>query len=227
MFFRLGARAARPQRNLAWCSRICSTAFAGEPPAPPLDPDAFGAVNPNSMLRPPETFETARLFARKPRGDDAPAVFAAYASDPVVTQYLTWKPYTEVAPLSDFLTMQAQRWSNEDSVRAYLLCIKGTDTPVGSIGMHFEKDRVMFGYVLGRAHWGKGLMAEALRLLVDWSLAQPELFRAYALCDVENPASARVMEKAGMTREGIFRRFHIAPNLSPEPRDCIVCAKVR
>lgn len=47
------------------------------------------------------------------------------------------------------------------------------------------------------------------------------------VCDVDNPASARVMEKAGMTREGILRRWHIAPNISPEPRDCIVCAKVR
>jgi hypothetical protein len=35
------------------------------------------------------------------------------------------------------------------------------------------------------------------------------------------------MEKAGMTREGVLRRWHISPTLGPEPRDCIVCAKVK
>lgn len=85
----------------------------------------------------------------------------------------------------------------------------------------------MFGYVLARPQWGQGLMAEALRFGVDWALSQPEVFRAYSFCDVENPASARVMEKAGMAREGILRRYHTCPNLSPEPRDCILCARVR
>ena len=85
----------------------------------------------------------------------------------------------------------------------------------------------MFGYVLAKKFWGHGFATEALVFLVDWSLAQPEIFRAYAFCDVENPASARVMEKAGMVREGILRRWHIAPTLGPEPRDCIVCARVK
>jgi len=35
------------------------------------------------------------------------------------------------------------------------------------------------------------------------------------------------MEKAGMSREGILRRWHASPSLGPEPRDCVVCAKVR
>jgi RimJ/RimL family protein N-acetyltransferase len=63
--------------------------------------------------------------------------------------------------------------------------------------------------------------------LLDWTDGEPEIFRAWAFCDVDNPASARVMEKAGMTREGILRRWHVAPNLGPEPRDCIVCARAK
>jgi len=43
----------------------------------------------------------------------------------------------------------------------------------------------------------------------------------------ERFATARVMEKAEMTREVVFRRYHITPNISSEPRDCIVCAKAR
>src|SRR5258707_1279376 len=60
-------------------------------------------------------------------------------------------------------------------------------------------------YVLARSYWGQGLMTEALAWLVDWALKQPAIRRAWAMCDVDNPNSARVMEKAGMQREGIRR----------------------
>jgi len=178
-------------------------------------------------VRPPEPFTTKRLVARKPRVSDAPAVFAAYASDPAVTRFLSWKAYSQIAPLEDFLRDRVTDWGHDNRRYGYLLCLQGTDTPIGSIGVDLSGDKAVFGYVLGRAHWGQGLMTEALRYLVDWSLAQPGIFRAWAFCDTENPASARVMEKAGMVREGVLRRWHVCPTIGPEPRDCIVCAKVK
>ena len=180
------------------------------------------------MPRPPETFSTERLFARKPRREDAEAIFNAYASDPVATRYLTFPTHTSIEPVADFLQARAEDWDCEDGSKFnYMLCMGGTNTPIGALDVGIQDYKAMFGYALGRAHWGKGYMTEALRYLVDWALAQPEIFRAWAFCDAENPASARVMEKAGMTREGILRHWHIAPNISPEPRDCIICAKVR
>jgi RimJ/RimL family protein N-acetyltransferase len=62
-------------------------------------------------------------------------------------------------------------------------------------------------------------MSEALSEVVTWSLRQDGVWRVGAACDVENPASARVMEKAGLAREGVLRRWLVAPNLGPEPRD--------
>lgn len=178
--------------------------------------------------RPPATFATARLSARPPRAEDAPAVFAAYAGDPEITRYLAWPAYERVEPLAAFLQECAAGWHRGSGHFAWLLSLKGTDTPIGSIGVTLEgQGRAMFGYVLAKKFWGHGFTAEALTYLVDWALTRPDLYRAYAFCDVENPASVRVMEKAGMTREGILRRWHIAPTLGPEPRDCIVCAKVR
>ncbi|HET9377415.1 MAG TPA: GNAT family protein, partial [Chthoniobacterales bacterium] len=52
-------------------------------------------------------------------------------------------------------------------------------------------------------------------------------FRVWAHCDIENLASARVLEKSGMSKEGILRRFSIRPSISQEPRDSIVYASVR
>jgi len=47
------------------------------------------------------------------------------------------------------------------------------------------------------------------------------------LCDVENPASGRVLEKVGMRREGMLRRQMIHPNVSDAPRDCYCYAVVK
>lgn len=178
--------------------------------------------------RPPAGFATARLTARIPRLDDGPAVFAAYASDPEVTRFLSWRAYERVEPLNAFLRDRIADWERGAGQFAWLLCLKGTDTPIGSIGLALEPGgKVVFGYVLARKFWGHGFAAEALSHLVDWALAQPGIYRASAFCDVANPPSARVMEKAGLVREGILRRWHVAPNLGPEPRDCLVYARVR
>ena len=183
---------------------------------------------PPAQPRPPATFGTARLLARRPRADDGPAVFAAYASDPAVTRFLAWQAYDRVEPLNAFLRECLANWEKGDGHLAWLLCLKGTDTPIGSIGLTCEGGgRALFGYALGRKFWGHGFATEALTSAVDWALAQPAIFRAWAYCDVENPASVRVMEKAGLVREGVLRRWHLCPTLGPEPRDCVVCAKVK
>lgn len=179
------------------------------------------------MQRPPETFGTARLAARPVRAEDAPGILRAYPSDPEVTRYLSWKPYERVEPLADYLRERSADWERNQGHFAWVLSLKGTSTPIGSIGLEPAGAKVMFGYVLARPFWGRGMMVEALTHLVDWSLSQPEVTRAWAYCDIDNPASVRVMEKSGMTREGILQRWHVCPTLGPESRDCVVCAKVR
>jgi len=181
-----------------------------------------------NLPRPPATFATARLAARPPRPEDATVVLASYAGDPEVTRYLAWRAYKRVEPLAAFFRDCAAHWEKGDGHLAWLLSYKGTATPIGSCGVTLEPGgKAMFGYVLAKNFWGRGLATEVLTFLVDWSLAQPGIYRAWAYCDAENPASVRVMEKAGMVREGVLRRWHVCPTLGPEPRDCIVCAKVR
>jgi RimJ/RimL family protein N-acetyltransferase len=180
------------------------------------------------MLRPPDTFTTTRLVARLPRLEDAAAVFAAYASDPEVTRYLSWRYYTEVEPLQEFLRHLLHTWETDDGGQyGWLLCLRGTDEPIGSIGVSLGLHGAVFGYVLGRAYWGRGLMTEAVRYVSAWTLAQPPLFRVWAYCDTENLASARVLEKAGLVQEGRLRRWCACPTIGPEPRDCLIYAKVR
>lgn len=181
------------------------------------------------MIRPPETFTTARLQARPVSPADAAQAFTVYASDPLATRFLTFPPYRSPEPLADFFRRREATWmGSAPGPHPWMLFLR--DDParlVGTIGITLNEHAASFGYVIGRGHWGRALTAEALSWLVAWALGQPGIFRAWAFCDAENLASARVMEKAGMLREGVLRRWHIAPNISPEPRDCLVYAKVR
>ena len=115
------------------------------------------------MPRPPAIFVTSRLTARTPRSDDGPAVFAAYANDPEVTKYLSWRAYDRVEPLNAFLRECAAHWEKGDGHLAWLLCLKGTDTPIGSIGIDLEGGgKAMFGYVLAYLVLGETLTGTQL-----------------------------------------------------------------
>ena len=60
--------------------------------------------------------------------------------------------------------------------------------------------------MLSREYWGRGLMPEALRAMIAFGFERMGLNRIEARCIAENAASARVMEKVGMTYEGTLRQ---------------------
>ena len=179
-----------------------------------------------SKLDAPSALTTERLLLRKPVEEDAQPIFDAYASDPDIPRYMTWLAHRDVESTRDFLRFCVSQWNENVNFEYVVERLSHPGTPIGMIGMHPGPGRVGFGYVLARDHWGKGYTSEALKALVDWSLQQDGVHRAQAFCDLENPASARVMEKAGMTYEGILRRYSLHPNLSDIPRDCFMYAKV-
>jgi len=174
----------------------------------------------------PETIQTERLILRKPRMDDAPFLFKRYAQDPEVTRYLMWKPHKHVSETEDFLKRCLDVWEQKTNF-PYVLTLKEKDEPIGMLEVHTKWFKLEVGYALARPYWGKGYMTEALRAVIAWAFAQPGIFRVQAICDVENLGSARVMEKAGMTREGLLRRYVLHPNISAEPRDAYLYAVVK
>lgn len=173
-----------------------------------------------TKLDAPEELTTRRLLLRKPRLEDAPILFAAYAADPEVVRYVTWKAHESEADTREFLAYCRKEWERGHSY-PYAICRKAApDAPFGMIHARRRSAEVEFGYVLARAEWGKGTMSEALKALAYWVLAQPVVTRVIAFCDVENRASARVMEKAGMVFEKEMLGYQVLPNRALEPRDC-------
>ncbi len=174
-------------------------------------------------MQPPERIETERLVLRKPRMEDAPDIFRAYAQDTEVTHYLTWRPHKSVEETHQIVGQMLNYWET-GSAYPYAITTNESDTIIGMIAMHPDGFRLGIGYVLARAHWGKGYASEATQAIIDWALGQPSIDRVYATTDVENIASRHVLEKVGMQCEGILRKYIIHPNISDIPRDSYIYA---
>jgi RimJ/RimL family protein N-acetyltransferase len=163
---------------------------------------------------------------RKPKLADAEVIFREYASDPEVTRYVSWRAHTSAAETREFLSACLVAW---DVGKAFQWVIERKEDRqlLGMIVARVEHHRWELGYVLAHRHWGSGYMTEAVKGLIDWAFARAEVFRVWAVCDIENVASARVLEKAGMQREGVLRRWSVHPNVSTEPRDSYCYAIIR
>jgi [ribosomal protein S5]-alanine N-acetyltransferase len=177
-------------------------------------------------MRPPERILTSRLLLRMPTLEDAGPIFLTYTHDPEVTRFLPWQPHAHVDQSRNFLAGCLNAWRN-GSRFPYVITDLSQDKVIGMIEIRLEEFKADVGYVLGKESWSKGYMTEALAAIIDWWKEQPTLYRLWAICDVENTGSARVMEKAGMQREGRLRREIIHPAISPEPRDCYIYSIVK
>ncbi|HEY3911370.1 MAG TPA: GNAT family N-acetyltransferase [Stellaceae bacterium] len=174
----------------------------------------------------PDRFDTARLILRPIARGDAPAIFAGYAQDPEVVRYLTWRPHQSPTETDAYIARCLA--TPADQSRTYVLIGRTDGDLIGAFDLRrLAPHRLEYGYVLARPYWGRGLMTEALCEIVRWAMQQKDIWRIGAVCDVDNPASARVMEKTGLEREGVLRRWLVHPNLGPQPRDCFSYAKCR
>jgi RimJ/RimL family protein N-acetyltransferase len=174
----------------------------------------------------PERISTDRLVLRRPVDADASAIFEGYGQDPDVVRYLMWRPHASIADTRAFLATRHAGWASGTDL-TWALTLGDEDRLIGMIGMRPRGFKHDIGYVLARSHWGRGLMSEAATAIVALALTDPACYRVWALCDADNRASARVMEKAGMSFEGVLRRWVVHPNVSDAPRDALCYARVK
>jgi ribosomal-protein-alanine N-acetyltransferase len=99
---------------------------------------------------------------------------------------------------------------------------------VGGIGLILRDDiyrlSAEIGYWLGEEFWGRGITSEAVRALTDYAFATFKLCRIYAEVFAWNPASMRVLEKAGFQFEGRLKKSVIKDG---EILDACIYATVR
>lgn len=154
-----------------------------------------------------KTIETERLFLRDLKVEDWQAVHE-YASDPEVVRYMDWGPNTEGETKEFIQRALSDQQGKPRRVFTLAIVLKAGDTLIGSCGIRVsnpENREGWLGYCFARKFWGKGYATEVGRALVDFGFTELGLHRIFATCDPKNTASAYVLEKSGMKKEGHLR----------------------
>jgi len=151
-----------------------------------------------------QTIETNRLVLRNFRESDFED-FYDYAKSDKVGPMAGWKPHEDIEESKKIL----QSFIECDDVWA--IEHKESHKVIGSVGLHVDSKRSnpntrMLGYVLSEDYWGKGLMLEAVRALLNHGFNELNLDLISVYHFPFNTQSASVIKNAGFKYEGVLRQ---------------------
>ena len=149
-----------------------------------------------------QMLQTDRLILRRFVESDAEAMFQNWASSPENLTYVTWDPHSDVEVTRNSIRNWVASYTNPNYYK-WAICLKeNPEHVIGDISI-VEMDEIdsscEIGYILGKNYWGRGMMTEALKAVLDFCFTQAGFQKVRARYASLNPASGRVMEKAGMS----------------------------
>lgn len=157
-----------------------------------------------------QMIETARLILRRLELTDAEMMFHNWTSDHQVTRFLRWDAHQTIDETRDMIQQWIHRYQ-DDSIYYWGMYLKDGEM-IGSISITITSDydfKGALGYKLGSRWWNQGYASEAAKAVIDYMFRHTDVERIDAFCSVENPASRKVMEKAGMRYEGLLRHYYL------------------
>lgn len=169
----------------------------------------------------PETMELERLRLNRNRLTDSEEIFYAYASKPEVTKYLSWKTHETLEETRSYLSVVDKTW-RQGLQASYSVRLKKSNRLIGSCGCAFADGLFQVGYVFSPVFWGMGYATEACRGLVAEIRRVSPAGRICSFVDIDNLASARVLEKSGFIQEQISPGHYVAPNQGGVRRDAFI-----
>lgn len=149
-----------------------------------------------------QPIETERLILRRFVKNDAEAMFENWASRSENLTCVTWNPHRNVEQTRNSIGNWVKSYYDPNYYK-WAICLKeNSDHVLGDISIvsvDETNSSCEIGYILGQDYWGRGLMTEALKDVLSYCLDKIGFERVDACYVSLNPASGRVMEKAGMT----------------------------
>ncbi len=144
-------------------------------------------------LRPPET----------DGGADLDALWSTFA-DAETLRYWSHEPFTTRDQAAEYLA-DIGRGAADRTFVQWAIADVTTDAFLGTVtfyGWDRTHRRAALGFLLGRAHWGRGLASDAVRTALAFAFAEMNLHRVEADVDPENGASLRLLARLGFREEG-------------------------
>lgn len=158
-----------------------------------------------------------RLLLRPFEHEDA-AALAILLNDPGVAMGICSAPlpFTQLHASARILMIRAREMAGKD----YVWAVEDMDgNLIGNLGLSETVSGTMrLGYAYGTDQWGKGYATEALLAVMDWVSRHLTVGEIRAEVFLDNPASARVLAKAGFTETGNSARYSLARNASEPTR---------
>jgi ribosomal-protein-alanine N-acetyltransferase len=154
--------------------------------------------------------DTERLTLREVEWSDLHNIHSLH-SLPAVDEFNTLGIPADVKETEQVLApIIDDRHANPRRKYGWAIVERSSNTFVGLIGMNLSADRFRMGEIyfkLMPVSWGKGYATEAAKAVIRFGFEQLQLHRIEAGVATENKASIRVLEKLGMTREGMRRKI--------------------
>lgn len=154
------------------------------------------------------TLETLRLSLRAFTLEDAPAVVALMADGKISETTLMIPQSYALEDAEGWIESHAQTALEADRYVFALTLKRGVLVGSFELMVNLRHARGELAYWLGTPFWGQGFTPEAGRAILDWGFSSLPLERVQAGVFVNNPSSARVQEKLGLTLEGRFREYY-------------------
>lgn len=155
-----------------------------------------------------QRIETNRLILRKITTNDASDMFNNWTSDVEVARYLTWDVHKTIEDTKEIISIWEQELEENGCYR-WCIELKDINEVIGTIDvikLNINIESALIGYCMSRKYWNQGIMTEALIEVEKFLFERVGLNRIEAYFDIRNPASGKVMEKAGMSFEGTKRQ---------------------
>ena len=155
----------------------------------------------------PVTIEGKRLVLRELADADAPAVHC-WTGDHDVVAFVPLGPLDHAGAVTYVAQIVTEAQRIPRLGYTFVIERRADHLALGTVSVEvdsFEHRRAEIGYILRRDAWGQGFATEAAMLVRDFAFEQMGVHRLWAVCDPENPASAAVLCKIGMRREGVLR----------------------
>jgi len=149
-----------------------------------------------------------RVLLRRFEPADVDA-FVAYRSDPAVARFQSWDaPFPRTAGENFIAGLQRQHPDTAGEWFQFAVALAATNQLIGDCGVLTEADdprQCEIGFTIAPEHQRRGYATEAVGLLARYLFGARGKHRIHACCDARNAASAAVLERVGMRREGHLR----------------------